>query len=144
MTMTGMITAQIVISHRPGTMTRMSPIVIAMPARIEAAATDQNVRRGRGHGLADGQVGAAVPHVLDRLDQRRLQQEGREELDDGAEQRPEDPGQREQARHDGRGHVDHKGDREQVPGVRPVHAPRFAQYARQRVHGQDRTSVGKK
>ena len=41
MTMTGMITAQIVISHRPGTMIRMSPIVIAMPARMDAAATDQ-------------------------------------------------------------------------------------------------------
>jgi hypothetical protein len=40
-TMTGMITAQIVISHRPGTMIRMRPIVIAMPARMDAPATAQ-------------------------------------------------------------------------------------------------------
>ena len=39
MTITGMITAQIVIRIRPGTMIRMSPIVIAMPARIDAPAT---------------------------------------------------------------------------------------------------------
>ena len=40
MTMTGTITAQIVIRNRPGTMIRSSPIVIAMPARMEARATD--------------------------------------------------------------------------------------------------------
>jgi len=40
MTMTGTITAQIVIRYRPGTMTRISPTVIAMPARMEASATD--------------------------------------------------------------------------------------------------------
>ena len=40
MTMTGTITAQMVIRYRPGTMTRSSPIVIAMPARMEARATD--------------------------------------------------------------------------------------------------------
>ncbi len=39
MTMTGTITAQIVIRNRPGTMIRMRPIVIAMPARIDAIAT---------------------------------------------------------------------------------------------------------
>jgi len=38
-TMTGTITAQIVIRNRPGTMSRISPMVIAMPARIEAPAT---------------------------------------------------------------------------------------------------------
>ena len=37
--MTGTMTAQIVIRNRPGTMIRMSPIVMAMPARIEAPAT---------------------------------------------------------------------------------------------------------
>lgn len=41
MTMTGMITAQMVIRYRPGAMSRMSPIVIAMPARIDAPATAQ-------------------------------------------------------------------------------------------------------
>jgi len=40
-TMTGMITAQMVIRYRPGTMIRISPIVMAMPARIEAPATAQ-------------------------------------------------------------------------------------------------------
>ncbi len=39
MTMTGTITAQMVIRNRPGTMIRSSPIVIARPARIEAPAT---------------------------------------------------------------------------------------------------------
>ena len=39
MTMTGTITAQMVIKYSPGTMTRASPITIAMPARIEARAT---------------------------------------------------------------------------------------------------------
>ena len=39
MTMTGTITAQMVIRYRPGTMIRASPIVMAMPARIEAPAT---------------------------------------------------------------------------------------------------------
>jgi uncharacterized BrkB/YihY/UPF0761 family membrane protein len=38
-TMTGMITAQIVISHKPGMITRNRPIAIAIPARIDAAAT---------------------------------------------------------------------------------------------------------
>jgi hypothetical protein len=38
-TMTGTITAQIVIRNRPGTMIRTSPTVIAMPARIEAPMT---------------------------------------------------------------------------------------------------------
>jgi len=40
-TMTGTITAQMVIRYRPGTMIRISPMVIAMPARIEAPATAQ-------------------------------------------------------------------------------------------------------
>ena len=40
MTMTGTITAQIVIRYRPGAMIRMSPIVIAIPAMMEARATD--------------------------------------------------------------------------------------------------------
>lgn len=40
MTMTGTITAQMVIRYRPGAMTRMSPIVIAIPAMMEARATD--------------------------------------------------------------------------------------------------------
>jgi len=40
MMMTGTITAQMVIRNRPGTMSSSSPIVIAMPARIEAPATD--------------------------------------------------------------------------------------------------------
>jgi hypothetical protein len=39
-TMTGTITAQIVIRYRPGTMIRISPMVMAIPARIEAPATD--------------------------------------------------------------------------------------------------------
>jgi len=38
-TMTGTITAQMVIRYRPGTMSRNSPMAIAMPARIEAPAT---------------------------------------------------------------------------------------------------------
>ena len=40
-TMTGTITAQMVIRYRPGTMSRTSPKVMAMPARIEAPATAQ-------------------------------------------------------------------------------------------------------
>jgi hypothetical protein len=45
MTMTGTITAQMVIRNRPGTMTRTSPIVIAMPARIDAPNTGQKYGR---------------------------------------------------------------------------------------------------
>jgi hypothetical protein len=44
------------------------------------------VRQGLVHGLADGQVGAAVSYVLHRLDQRRLQDEGGDNGHEGTEQ----------------------------------------------------------
>jgi hypothetical protein len=120
-----------VIRIRPGTMSRKRPIVMAMPARIDAA-----VRRGRGHGLADGHVGAAVPDVLHRLDQGGLEQEGRDHAHHGAEQlahvsgQPEEPG-------DHRGHeVYDKRDGEQVPSEPLVHLPRLAQNARQWIHAR--------
>ena len=40
MMMTGTITAQMVIRNSPGAMSRSSPIVIAIPARIDAPATE--------------------------------------------------------------------------------------------------------
>ena len=82
-TITGMITAQIVIRKRPGTMRRMSPIVIASPARMPATATGDEVLAGAREGLADARVRAAVADVGDRLDERALQPE---EADDGDEE----------------------------------------------------------
>jgi hypothetical protein len=49
-TMTGTITAQMVIRYRPGAISKASPIVMAMPARIDAAAT------GRIDGAAAGKI----------------------------------------------------------------------------------------
>jgi uncharacterized protein len=88
-----------------------------------------DVRRGRGHGLAQGQVGAAVPHILHGLDQRGLQQEGRDDLHDEAEQGAGGTGQGEERGDDRRGQVDDECDREEMLGVRFVHLPRFVQNA---------------
>jgi predicted oxidoreductase len=88
------------------------------------------VRHGRPHGVADGHVGAAVAHVLYGLDQRRLQQEGRHDLHQGAEYGPDGAAaQAEERGDDRRGQVDDERDREQVPGKRLVHLPRFAENA---------------
>jgi hypothetical protein len=54
MMMTGMITAQIVISHSPGTRSKTMPAAIAMPATIEAMAT------GTRYGTAAFTVSAIV------------------------------------------------------------------------------------
>jgi len=99
------------------------------------------VRRGCAHGLAEGQVGAAVAHVLHGLDQRRLQEECRDDLHQGAEHGPDRGAAQCEERGDDRGgQVDDEGDGEQVPGVRLVHLPRFAENARQWVHGGDGTA----
>ena len=134
-TMAGTSTAQIVIRNRPGTISRNRPTTMARPARIDAPATGQKTcQRGR-HGLPDGQVDPAVPHVLGGFHQCRLDQEGRHEADqraeDGAddmvaevEQPLQDRGNQENARRYG----------DQVGGVRPVRPPGFAQYTRKWIH----------
>ena len=98
------------------------------------------VGRGRGHGLAEGQVGAAVSHVLHRLDQRGLQQEGRDDLHDEGEQGADGAGQRQQRGDDRRTQVDDECDREEVLGVCLVHLPCFAENAGKWVHGRDVTA----
>jgi uncharacterized protein len=87
------------------------------------------VRHGRPHGLAEGHVGAAIAHVLDGLDQRRLQQESRDDLHQCAEAHTDPAGQREERGDDRRGQVDDERDEEEVPGKRLVHLPRFAENA---------------
>jgi predicted oxidoreductase len=87
-------------------------------------------RDGRPHGIADGHVGTAIAHVLHGLDQRRLQQEGGHDLHQGAEHGPDGTaGQAEERGDDRGGQVDDERDREEVPGKRLVHLPRFAENA---------------
>jgi predicted oxidoreductase len=88
-----------------------------------------DIRRGRGHGLADGQVDPAVPHVLYGLDQRGLQQEGRDDLHDEGEQGADGASQPEERRDNRCDQVDDECDREQVLGVCLVHLPRFVENA---------------
>ena len=98
MTMTGTITAQMVIRNRPGTISRSSPIVIAIAGQDRGPGDGPMYGRAADHGLADGHVGATVSHVLHGLDQRRLQQEGRDHGHQETEQNPDGAGQREERR----------------------------------------------
>jgi probable F420-dependent oxidoreductase len=88
------------------------------------------VRHGCGHRLAHGQVSAAIPDVLHRLDQRGLQQERGDQLDDLAEQRSERADEREHGDEDRGDEVDDEGDRQQMPRVRAVHAPGLVEHTR--------------
>jgi len=85
-------------------------------------------------GLADVQVDPAVSDVLHRLDQRRLEQEGRGEIDDLGEDIADDPGQREQGEQDGCDQVDHERDEQEVGRVLAVQGPRLGQYSGERTH----------
>ena len=80
-------------------------------------------------GFVLGAIFSALPHVLHRLDQCRLQQVGREDAHQGPEQGAESAGQRQDRGDNGGDHIDDKGDREKVLGVGLVHPPRFAKNA---------------
>ena len=87
--MLGTISDQKVSRISPGTMISAKPIAMPIPARMDAAITTAQERQHGRHGLAQVQVGPAVPHVLYRLDEGRLDQEGGDHADEPADERAE-------------------------------------------------------
>ena len=80
--------------------------------------------------MAERQVSAAVSDVLHRLDQRRMKQEGGDELHDGAKKVSEDAAdQPEMPGDDRRDKVNDEGDRQKMRRMRAVHLPRFIEHA---------------
>ena len=137
MTMTGTITAQMVM-RKTWHYEQDEPDGDRDAGQDRRPGDSPNIGSGRGDGLTERQVSAAVSHVLHRLDQCRLQQERLEELDDGAKQRYEDPpGQREKPGHDSGDQVDDKGDDQKMRGMCLVQLPRLAEHTGKRVHGGD-------
>src|SRR5579871_124801 len=96
--------------------------------------------RNGGYGLADGQVRPAIPHILYRLNQRRLQHIACDKDYEKAKYKAEATGQAQQRDDDGSDHVDDEGDRQKMLGEGLVHYPCFAENTRQWVHGRDGTA----
>ena len=61
---------------------------IAMPATMDVTATRPTAGRAACRCLAEGEVDPTVADILDRFDQRGLQQERRDDADDGASTAP--------------------------------------------------------
>jgi hypothetical protein len=96
---------------------------MAIPARIDAPITGQMT------------CSPAVPDVLGGFHQCRLDQEGRHEADERADDSPDDiVGQVEKSLDDSGHEIDTRGDDNQVGGVRPVHPPGLAECARKWIH----------
>ena len=97
-TIDGEITAQIVSRIRPGTISRMKPMPIAMPARIPFRISGTEIGRRGGEELADALVAAAVAHVLHELHYVTGVEEREREGDDASQQHQDQAaGRRQQA-----------------------------------------------
>ena len=97
---------------------------MAIPARIDAPATEAIYGVADENVSANGQVSPAVAHVLHGLHQRGLQQEEGNEGDQGGEKETEKAADLlQQSGDDPRDEIYDKCNREQMPGMRFVELP---------------------
>ena len=143
MTTTGMMTAQMVIRNRPGTMSRSSPMEMAKPASRPTTVT------GRSTGTAaptvsrsTGRPGRRARSWADLV--RAAWTRNWPAGGSGCPGTGSRPSSAWRSVQDGRGQEYDEGDPDQMPGVRPVRPPGLAQDARKWIHGGDRTGRGRR